>query len=388
MGAADPDIRSRIAGCLLGGAVGDALGAPVEFMRLDEIRQVHGPAGVSDLRDGQVTDDTQMTVFTVEALIRAHNRWRSKGIANTAAVAHRAYLRWLETQDGGTPAYDEAFALGLSPHRTTNGDAGEWAKSWLLDMPSLRARRAPGKTCLSALRSGRLGTPDHQINNSKGCGGLMRIAPVGLAVDPPRAFVMGTELAAITHGHPTGHLAAGFFAAVVSFVARGADLREAIESAIPLLRERAQHEETLAAIEAAVALARSDAAPAPEVVESLGRGWVAEEALAITLYCAVVSRSFGEAVLLAVNHSGDSDSTGSLVGNLLGAHRGREVIPQDWLERLELRELLDELAYDLYRHFGGQYVPIGETTPIRGFSRVNGTPTEHDAADFEKYPGY
>lgn len=385
-----PDRRSRITGCLLGGAVGDALGAPVEFMELDEIRQRFGPAGIADMSGGQVTDDTQMTIFTVEALIRAHNRFIGKGTVNTALVAHRAYLRWLTTQDGTTPAYDDTFAMGLSSQRGGD-DGGEWAKSWLLAIPALHMRRAPGSTCLSALRSGRCGTRDRPINNSKGCGGLMRIAPVGLAVDPDRAFGMGTDLAAITHGHPTGHLAAGFFAAVVSFVVRGTDLPEAIDSAILLLCERAQHEETLVAIQAAVSAARSDAAPSPEVLESLGRGWVAEEALAMTLYCALAARSFRDAVLLAVNHSGDSDSTGSLVGSLLGAHRGREVIPQDWLEHLELRELIEELAYDLYRHFGGNYIPIGEKAPIRGFSRVDGTAlltVEHDFADFEKYPGY
>lgn len=322
-------IRSRFEGCLLGGAVGDALGAPVEFMSLGETCQSHGRHGIRDLGDGRFTDDTQMTIFTVEGLLRAHNRWIGKGIVRIPGVVHRAYLRWLKTQ-GSSVAYDEDFAFGLSDQARTAGGSAEWSKSWLLEVSALHATRAPGSTCLSALRSGRFGTPDQPINNSKGCGGIMRIAPVGLAVMPESAFAIGTDLAAITHGHPSGYLAAGFFAAAISSIVRGEVLDAAIERAEVLLCQRRGHEETLTAVRNALALARSDTPVSAEAVESLGQGWVAEEALAIALYCALVSRTFREGVLLAVNHGGDSDSTGSLVGSLLGSLQGRGAIPADW----------------------------------------------------------
>ena len=92
--------------------------------------------------------------------------------------------------------------------------------------------------------------------------------------------------------------------------------------------------------------------PSPETVESLGQGWVAEEALAIAVYCALVSpNDFASGVRLAVNHSGDSDSTGAIAGNILGAKLGVGAIPDHWLSVLELRAELEVLAEDLLTGF-------------------------------------
>ena len=109
-------LLDRYTGCLLGGAVGDALGAAVEFESLAEIRARFGPGGIRDFapaygRLGAITDDTQMTLFTAEGLIRAHNRCREKGIASVPGMVHRAYLRWLFTQgrsasDPDAPTHD------------------------------------------------------------------------------------------------------------------------------------------------------------------------------------------------------------------------------------------------------------------------------------------
>jgi ADP-ribosylglycohydrolase len=327
--------RDAYRGCLLGGAVGDALGAPVEFMSLGEIRRTFGPAGVRGLepvygRRGAITDDTQMTLFTAEALVRGLHRFQERGIASVAAVARGAYLRWLSTQ--GEPA-------------ATFGDPG-----WLVRVPELHARRAPGNTCLAALRGGGRGTPEEPVNDSKGCGGVMRVAPVGLARFPD-PFRVGSELAALTHGHPTGHLAAGYLALVVSAVADGAELRDACYRSLSRLADEPGHDETLAAVERALALA-AEGSPTPEKVAALGAGWVAEEALAIGLYCALVAKDFREGVLLAVNHGGDSDSTGAIAGNLLGLLAGERSIPAEWLAGLELRDVVTTVADDLWSHFG------------------------------------
>jgi ADP-ribosylglycohydrolase len=83
-------------------------------------------------------------------------------------------------------------------------------------------------------------------------------------------------------------------------------------------------------------------------VESLGAGWVATEALAIALYCTLATRSFEEAVILAVNHSGDSDSTGALAGSLAGTLYGEEAVPERWTADLELHGQIAAVADDLY----------------------------------------
>jgi len=82
-------------------------------------------------------------------------------------------------------------------------------------------------------------------------------------------------------------------------------------------------------------------------LRELGKGFVAEEALAMGIYCALSARDFEDAIILAVNHGGDSDSTGSITGNLLGAANGIEVIPARWLAPVELRPTIEALADDL-----------------------------------------
>ena len=321
--------RSRFRGCLLGGAVGDALGAPVEFSSLAEIRRVYGERGLTDYapaygRLGAFTDDTQMTLFTADGLVRAVNRFEERGVSSPPDVVRLAYLRWFATQNEAPPPG--------SP------------RGWLDGLPELHARRAPGATCLAALAAGGRGTPEAPANSSKGCGGVRRVAPAGLVARD--SFRLGCELAALTHGHPSGYLAAGFFARLVESLARGDDLRAAIGAARAELARAAGHEECSSAVERALsAAARLPASP--ESVESLGGGWVAEEAVAIALFAALKASGFRDGVLLAVNHGGDSDSTGSMAGTLLGLVHGVEVIPPEWLARLELRDAIERVADDL-----------------------------------------
>jgi ADP-ribosylglycohydrolase/5-methylcytosine-specific restriction endonuclease McrBC regulatory subunit McrC len=335
-------IKERFLGCLLGGAVGDALGAPVEFMKREDILQRFGPDGITTYAPaygglGAITDDTQMTLFTAEGLIRAWVRGRFKGITTYSGMTARAYLRWLHTQ-GERAAYDIDFD-------------GEGA-GWLMQQQALHSRRAPGNTCLSALRA--MTTPGDQArNDSKGCGGVMRIAPVGLFAwrlrndyTPHDAFRLGMDLAAITHGHPTGILTGGVLAVLIMALTDGATLSESIDAAKVCLRQEARHEETLRAIELAEELSTGDI-PHNNAIDRIGQGWIAEEALAISIYCTLVANNFRQGLILAVNHDGDSDSTGSITGNLLGTIYGVKAIPQEWLEPLELRNIITELAEDL-----------------------------------------
>ena len=104
-------------------------------------------------------------------------------------------------------------------------------------------------------------------------------------------------------------------------------------------------------------MAASAAMPGPETVTRLGEGWVAEEALAIGAYCALVATDFASGIVLAVNHDGDSDSTGSICGNLLGAAWGASAIPVDFLEPLKGRSVIEQVADDLFDTFVN-HVPL------------------------------
>ncbi len=119
----------------------------------------------------------------------------------------------------------------------------------------------------------------------------------------------------------------------------------------------------LAAIDVAVSLARADGEPTAERVETLGAGWVAEEALAIALYCALVARDYEHGVRLAVNHSGDSDSTGSMAGNVLGVMRGLGQVPPRWLAQLELRDVITTIASDVAGARSGEDEPSWDRYP-------------------------
>ncbi|WP_371820065.1 ADP-ribosylglycohydrolase family protein [Verticiella alkaliphila] len=336
-------MRARFLGCLLGGAVGDALGAPVEFMSRAEILRRFGPEGITQYSPayggpGTITDDTQMTLFTAEGLLRGWVRGCFKGITTYTGVTAHAYLRWLCTQ-GERPACD----VELSAEKS----------GWLYQQRALHSRRAPGNTCLSALRA-MTSFGKTASNDSKGCGGVMRVAPVGLFAwrlrqyeSPQDVFRLGSELAALTHGHPTGMLTGGVLAVLILALTDGASLTEALAAAKHILRGEPRHEDTLTTIEMAEAHAEAGLRH-EDAIARLGEGWTAEEALAIAIYCALVARDFEHGVTLAVNHGGDSDSTGAIAGNLLGALHGATAIPARWLEPLELRDVITEVAEDLY----------------------------------------
>ena len=327
----------RFRGCLLAGAVGDALGSPIEFWSLSTIRSRYGHAvSLTELPRAAFTDDTQMTLFTAEGLIRTSVRSRLQGgDADAVDATHRAYLRWLHTQ--GVP-WAEA---------TRRGEGVE-LDGWLVTNRLLHRQEAPGNTCLSALRSGRVGSVTEALNDSKGCGGVMRAAPAGLlASDAAAAFTLGCDVAAITHSHPSGYLSAGALAAMVAELLAGADMAAAAATALTLLAGAPDGEETHAALEAGVASGRHGP-PAAQELERLGGGWVGEETLAIAVACAMNPDDVAGALSCAVLHSGDSDSTGAICGNLLGAQRGIDAMPAAWLEILEGADLVDAVAHDLW----------------------------------------
>jgi ADP-ribosylglycohydrolase len=330
--------------CLLAGACGDALGATVEFIDRKQILAEFGPEGIRDFSDnnygtaGKITDDTQMSLFTAEGLIRAEVRGRIRGLSTFEGCIHHAYLRWLDTQGCKVPVQN------YKPD------------GWLIGNKELRHSRAPGNTCLRALMAAEaFGIPEKADNMSKGCGGVMRAAPVGLFMaarqgsrDDSRrlSFEVGCASAHLTHGHPSGYLSAGALSLIVHELILGFSLPEAIDLTITHLQDEKGAEETIGKLREAVRLAAGGEDPVA-CIGMLGEGWVGEEALAIAVFCALRARDLEDGICMAVNITGDSDSTGSIAGNLLGAMYGSNAIPPRWLESLELRQAITTVAEDL-----------------------------------------
>ena len=331
--------RDRFRGCLIGGAAGDALGYAVEFMRLSQITRQYGPRGITayDLSGGvaRFSDDTQMTLFTANGLLLGQS-----GETSYAEAIRLCYLDWLKTQEKPFPAEGSHAA-------------------WLMNVPELFSPRAPGNTCLSALYAGGGGTPEKPINASKGCGGVMRVSPIGLffcdrGAASEQAARLGAEAAALTHGHPLGWMPAAMLAQIIHEISQdGTSLPEAARHALHTLDAMwpglDARQSLSRLIERAMALAEGDKEDTIAIRE-LGEGWVGDEALAIALYCALkYPADIDRALIAAVNHSGDSDSTGAIAGNIVGAMIGYDAIPEKYKENLELRELILRMADDLWQ---------------------------------------
>ena len=394
---------SRIKGSLLGGAIGDALGAPVEFTTSAQLQQ-QCPGGVNDFLPaafsrqqgvGLVTDDTQMTLFTAEGIIRAQTRALTRGLGFTNSVVHHALLRWYDTQVQSRPQPTGEYSDKTS------------SLGWLAQQSWLYASRAPGNTCLSALAPGLPGYldthghfGDHADNASKGCGGVMRSAPYGwLSMTYPlhTIYELAYEAAGYTHGHPTGKSASGALAVLIGLLFQDRTLEHAVRETIEfLVASGPDAAETAQALRAAVALFTEGDSDTPGryAIERLGQGWIAEEALSMAVYAAL--RFSGthqclQALSCAVTHGGDSDSTGSICGNILGALHGERWLDASLAFRVEGRAAMLEIADDFSYLITDGSTPSDDIPVIvrdgRPLWETSGTRTLLDCQEwFDRYP--
>lgn len=371
-----------VRGALIGGAAGDALGYLIEFDRYREIIAKYGKRGITqyELQGGvaEISDDTQMTLFTANGMLMGLTRGYMRGIGG----APEYYVEY---------AYQDWFNTQMKSYKDVIGQSDEFGSNrhtWLSALPELYSRRAPGTTCLTAIKEIKdRHTPQ---NNSKGCGGVMRIAPwplfcachsVSYAVD--EIDVAGGEIARLTHKHPLGWIPAIVLTHIICrFVRDGGfvdlDKVSAVKHFTAIVKEALQLLPTLVVkhnvsevtwddeksigevfhnaverqrelVEHALFLAANEQSDV-ENISRLGEGWVGEETLAIAIYA--VARhidSFEDVLVASVNHDGDSDSTGAVAGTIIGAIIGYDAIPDKFKEHLELREVILAIADDLHQ---------------------------------------
>lgn len=338
-------LQDKCRGSLVGGAVGDALGYEVEFMNLAAIRKQFGKKGITRyiLHDGvaQFSDDTQMTLFTLEGLM--------SGVIDTKAGKLEAILPYIEK------GY-------LNWHKTQTGIPEPQADSWMSHIRALWNRRAPGMTCMGALDNIAQGMEVR--NNSKGCGGMMRVAPIGifnaahsnLYKYDDTAHLAGWA-AEITHKHIASTFASALLATTVENCIHDETVDRMMFSWIVdggltmMPKYFPGHDEELdrfsRLIHRALALGQ-DSIPEDSAIRELGEGWVGDEAIAIAVFSVMRHiNSFEDCIVCAVNHDGDSDSTGAIAGNIIGAILGYFAIPSYYLENLEIEPVLVSAADDL-----------------------------------------
>ncbi|HPX70357.1 MAG TPA: ADP-ribosylglycohydrolase family protein [Bacillota bacterium] len=334
---------NRFRGCLVGGAVGDALGYAVADMSAEEIRAKHGERGIRSYEhtDGRavLSSETQMMLYTANGLLAGSTIVGSGGRFFSYPVClTQAYRDWYKTQQAD-------FSVGDI--------------CWLNNVPEMNRRRSPDPATLEAIGSGRVGSVTRHINDNRSSAALTRVPPVGLylqglGLSLYDVDMIAAEAAAITHGHPMAYMAAAAIAQIIGYSVNMPDqpLQFGVMSAKHALRKlfakEARLEDLLSVIDRALELSAGETDEAG-AISSLGEGFVAEDCLGIALYCALRHcDDFEEAVAAAVNHGGNSAACGALTGSILGAYRGLEAIPEKYIRDLELREVILDLADDLY----------------------------------------
>lgn len=343
----------KIKGSLFGGAIGDALGYPVEFMSEGQIMAKYGSKGITsfeyDSKTGKalISDDTQMTLFTADGILVGETRLCLRGIGG---VPHyylpKSYKDWLCTQELSKEQFE------------TKRNNRYYCTSWLCDVPELYSRRAPGNTCISAIKREEPGSVSRPINDSKGCGGIMRVAPLALHynyTDIEKLDMEGAEIAALTHGHSLGYMSCAVITHIISLIVypheRKMSLKEIVIDARDTVNELFKDDRHIRELDEIITRAMELSENNDSDIDNihkLGEGWVAEETLAIAIYCSLKYQTdFSKAIIAAVNHNGDSDSTGAVTGNIIGALLGFDAIEDKWKKNLELFDVIEEMALDL-----------------------------------------
>lgn len=338
-------LQDKCRGSLVGGAVGDALGYEVEFMNLAAIRKRFGKKGITRyvLHGGvaQFSDDTQMTLFTLEGLMNGVIATKAGKPETILPYINDAYLNWYRTQ---------AELMKPQPD------------SWLSNIGTLWARRAPGMTCMGALET--IANGFDVDNNSKGCGGVMRVAPIGVFNATHRHIYNYTDTAhlagwsaELTHKHIASTFASALLATTVMNCIGDETVDRMqfffiVTGGLVMMREYfPDHDEEWQKfdklIRRALELGKSDIAE-DAAIQKLGEGWVGDEAIAIAIFSVMRHIDcFEDCIVCAVNHNGDSDSTGAIAGNIIGSILGYSAIPSYYLEHLEIEPILVSAADDL-----------------------------------------
>ena len=335
------DKRDRIRGAMIGCAAGDALGYPVKVLSEAAIVERYGLRGITayDLDENgtaRITADTQLMLLSANGILFAHTRGALRGImAPVYQYFDAFYMDWYRLQ------------TEKQPRRARCG--------WINAYPALSAKRAPSPTSMRVFSSDKFGSMDKPVNDSKGSGCLLRAAPIGLSYSDDPAYILdlAANTAALTHGNEVTWVASGVLALIISLIIhQELSIAEAVNETLKALDKsfpdsrKAVHE-LLSSIWSARPLATS-ASSDLDAIHALGEGRVSNEALAIGILCALrYENDIAGAMTFAANHGGNSSTTAAIAGMLVGARIGFNAIPDRFVDRLELVDVILELADDV-----------------------------------------
>jgi len=337
--------RTSYRGCLLGMAVGDAMGYTVDSRYWPEIQEDYGPNGLMgyDLVNGyaEISSYTQLAAFTCNGLLLGLTRGQMLG-------KMAPFIKYIELSTREWAASQRPWGR---PEKTY---------CWLLRKRELCQRHCMDTRMLDTLSREKSGSLEDPVNNYSTPAGITSAIGVGLFFNKERMEQaeidrLGAESVAMTHGAPAAFLSGAYLAHLVSrtLAYPKAPLKKLVMESARAIRDQFGHQYSQAydlanLIRHAVTFAEAEGLKTVDVMERLHCESAAQVLAGAVYACLVSHEDFDSAMIVAVNHSGRSAAVGAIVGAILGARLGEEALPEFYIECLEPAEILRELANDLY----------------------------------------
>ncbi len=341
----------KFEGAFFGSALGDAFGYPLMNMSFEEICETFEKNGAKELAVSRktgtalFTEATQMSLFTADGILWAHNEhaeYENSAVANYVFYSYQLWL-YMQTKTIAGREYEWLFDKTKNPNMSS-----------LLKSKGLGKQRRLNNANIDALldvKNNAFGTLSRRVNNNIDNGAVKRVAPAGLfyGQSSDMAFRMGCDIGAITHSHPDGYLPCGVYASIVAELMEDKPLDDAINEAMALLASYPENSNTYTALQKAVDLANDEDTDPQEGIAELGDGLSAVSTLAIAVYSALLHQTnFKYAIALSANHDGDSAACAAITGGILGTWYGYKKLPKSWLKKIQYSSLLETVADVLY----------------------------------------
>lgn len=337
--------RDAYRGCLLGLAIGDAMGYPVDTKTWPQIQEDYGPYGLMgyDLRNGyaEVSSHTQIAAFSCNGLLLGQTRGQVYGkMAPFVRYVGLAQQEWAI----GQRRYDQ-------PGRN---------RCWVFRVSELRHRHCTDTRMVETLNRGKLGSLEAPVNKYDTPAALASAVAAGIfagsgKLKPFEYDRLGAESVALTHGHPLAFLPGAVVAHLIGSCLHQPEkpLKMLVKQSLRALQQQFVRQyprevsQITALVEQAVSLAEERLTQPVRAMEKL-KCDTGAEVLAGAVYAALLCEDdFDNAMVIAVNHSGRSAAVSTIAGAILGARLGEDALPEFYMDGLYIADALRELADDL-----------------------------------------
>lgn len=330
-------------GCLLGLAIGDAMGCAADKKSWEQISEDYGPNGLLgyDMQSdyAEISSYTQLAAFVCNGLLL--NATRGQGDAHLRYITV-ALRDWARSQQ----------FLAVT----------EKTSCWMAQVASMRRRACMDTRMVDTLLKETLGTPEEPVNTFEGPAGITTAVPIGLFFDPVRMDAheigeLSVQTVAMLHGAPDAFLAGAVMAYAMAGIIQEPELpvKQQFTQALDAVRGQfgRQYPEGMQIVDSLMHKAfelAADGEITPLVAMTLLQCTTAAECLAGAVYaCMIHAGNFDEALIVAVNHTGRSAAVGALTGAIMGARIGKDALPSFYLESLEVEDVLMELNEDMVK---------------------------------------